>query len=67
MLARMSGVDGLMAALLYGTDMCLMECVRRRVKDVDFERSEILIRNGKARRTKGPCGPGWSSTHCRCI
>lgn len=33
-LARMSGVYGLMASLLYGTGMHLMECVRLRVKDV---------------------------------
>jgi len=46
-LARMKGMHGLMANMLYGTGMRLMECVRLRVKDVDFERSEILIRDGK--------------------
>ena len=46
-LDRMSGVYGLMASLLYGTGMRLMECVRLRVKDVDFARGEILIRDGK--------------------
>ena len=46
-LARMKGMYGLMANMLYGTGMRLMECVRLRVKDVDFERSEILIRDGK--------------------
>ena len=46
-LVRMSGVYGLMANMLYGTGMRLMECVRLRVKDVDFERGEILIRDGK--------------------
>lgn len=46
-LARMKGVYGLMANILYGTGMRLMECVRLRVKDVDFERNEILIRDGK--------------------
>ncbi|MGZ8184207.1 MAG: integron integrase, partial [Methylobacter sp.] len=46
-LVRMNGVYGLMANMLYGTGMRLMECVRLRVKDVDFERSEILIRDGK--------------------
>jgi integron integrase len=46
-LVRMKGVYGLMANLLYGTGMRLMECVRLRVQDVDFERSEILIRDGK--------------------
>ena len=37
----------LMARLLYGTGMRLMECVRLRVKDVEFERREILVRGGK--------------------
>lgn len=46
-LDRMSGVHGLMARLLYGTGMRLMDCVRLRVKDVDFERAEILVRDGK--------------------
>lgn len=46
-LERMEGTYGLMARLLYGTGMRLMECVRLRVKDVDFERREILIREGK--------------------
>lgn len=46
-LDRMAGVYGLMASILYGTGMRLMECVRLRVKDVDFERGEILICDGK--------------------
>ena len=33
--------------LLYGTGMRLMECLRLRIQDVDFDRSEILIRHGK--------------------
>lgn len=37
----------LMAALLYGTGMRLLECMRLRVKDVDFGCNEILVRNGK--------------------
>ncbi|WP_411726282.1 integron integrase [Methyloglobulus sp.] len=46
-LVRMKGVYGLMANLLYGTGLRLMECVCLRVKDVDFERGEILVREGK--------------------
>ena len=46
-LDHMQGTHGLMARLLYGTGMRLMECMRLRVKDVDFERAEILIRDGK--------------------
>ena len=37
----------LVLRLLYGTGMRLMECIRLRVKDVDFERFEITIREGK--------------------
>ncbi|MFM2324954.1 MAG: hypothetical protein RL244_1833, partial [Pseudomonadota bacterium] len=46
-LSRMQGVPLLLAQLLYGTGMRLMECMRLRVKDVDFDRLEILIRDGK--------------------
>ena len=51
-LVRMSGTYGLMANLLYGTGMRLMECMRLRVKDVDFERREILIRDGKGAKDR---------------
>ena len=47
LLALMDGRPQLMASLLYGAGMRLMECVRLRVKDVDFARGEILVRNGK--------------------
>src|SRR3546814_130147 len=47
LLAAMEGQGWLMAALLYGTGMRLMECIRLRVKDVDFGRGEIVVRNGK--------------------
>lgn len=45
--AQMSGLYGLIARLLYGTGMRLMECAQLRVKDVDFQRREILVREGK--------------------
>ena len=51
-LDRMSGVHDLMARLLYGTGMRLMECVRLRVKDVDFERAEIVVREGKGAKDR---------------
>lgn len=43
----MSGTFQLMARLLYGTGMRLMECVRLRVKDVDFGQNQIVVREGK--------------------
>lgn len=51
-LERMDGVYGLMARMLYGTGMRLMECVRLRVKDVDFGQREILIRDGKGAKDR---------------
>jgi integron integrase len=57
-LAQMSGVYGLMAALLYGTGMRLMECVRLRVKDVEFERGEIVVRDGKGAKDRITMLPG---------
>lgn len=42
----------LMGRLLYGTGMRLMECLRLRVKDVDFLRREILVRDGKGAKDR---------------
>ena len=47
LLAMLDGQVWLMAALLYGTGMRLMECMRLRVQDVGFDRGEITVRNGK--------------------
>lgn len=55
---RMEGTYGLMARLLYGTGMRLMECCRLRVKDIDFERREILIRDGKGAKDRVTMLPG---------
>lgn len=46
-LSRLSGSHLLIASLLYGSGMRLMEAVRLRVKDVDFSRNEIIVREGK--------------------
>ena len=46
-MAGMSGTHALIARLFYGSGMRLMEAVRLRVKDVEFSRREILIREGK--------------------
>jgi integron integrase len=47
MLSRLDGSHALVARLLYGTGLRIMEGLRLRVKDVDFERCEILVRDGK--------------------
>jgi integron integrase len=46
-LAQLSGIYWLMASLLYGSGLRLMECLGLRVKDVDFQRNEIILRNAK--------------------
>lgn len=51
-LSRLTGTQWLIASLLYGTGMRIMECLRLRVQDVDFKRSEILIRNGKGSKDR---------------
>jgi len=48
LLARMGeGVTGLLGCLLYGTGMRLLEGIRLRIKDVDFVRQVIVVRDGK--------------------
>src|SRR5450759_1972637 len=42
----------LMARLLYGTGMRLMECIRLRVKDVEFERNQFIVREGKGQKDR---------------
>jgi integrase len=46
-LAQMDGIDLLFCRLLYGTGMRLSEGAQLRIKDVDFQRREITIRDGK--------------------
>ena len=46
-LGHLKGMNHLMASLLYGAGLRLMECVRLRVKDVDFDYGQITVRDGK--------------------
>ncbi len=46
-LSHLSGTHHLVVSLLYGTGMRILEALRLRVKDIDFARKEILIRDGK--------------------
>lgn len=52
LLAAVPPEHGLMARLLYGTGMRLMECLRLRIKDIDFVRREILIHDGKGAKDR---------------
>ena len=51
-LSKMTGVHRLMAGLLYGSGLRLMECVRLRVKDLEFERNQILVRDSKGQNAR---------------
>lgn len=48
----LSGTTWLMASLLYGTGMRLMECCQLRVKDIDLDRFEVRVRAGKGGRDR---------------
>ena len=52
LLAQMEGVRWLMAGLLYGAGLRLRECLKLRVKDVDFGYQQILVRDGKGAKDR---------------
>jgi integron integrase len=51
-IGRLDGVSKLVASLLYGTGMRIAECLGLRVKDVDFEMNQIVVRDGKGERDR---------------
>jgi integron integrase len=51
-LKRLDGVPRLMALLLYGAGLRLLECARLRVKDVDFPSNQIIVRAGKGNKDR---------------
>jgi integron integrase len=57
-LGRMRGTTSLMAWLLYGSGLRLLECCRLRVKDVDFGRHEIVVREPKGGHDRRTMLPG---------
>lgn len=52
LLAQMQGVQWLVANVLYGSGLRLLEALRLRVKDVDFTRCEIVVRDGKGQKDR---------------
>jgi len=52
LLARLTGESRLVASLIYGAGLRLLECLRLRVKDLDLERGEIVVRDGKGRKDR---------------
>jgi len=51
-LSRLRGVPCLMASLMYGAGLRLLECCRLRVKDLELARGEITVRDGKGRKDR---------------
>ena len=52
LLDALNGPMWLIVSLLYGTGMRLLECLRLRVKDIEFERREIVVREGKGNKDR---------------
>jgi integron integrase len=51
-LAELDGIDLLMAEMLYGAGLRILDCCRLRVKDVDFARKQIVVREGKGEKDR---------------
>jgi integron integrase len=51
-LAQLTHTNWLMASLLYGSGLRLMECLRLRIKDVDFEYQQLTVRDGKGAKDR---------------
>lgn len=58
LLEALDGVSWLMAMLLYGAGLRLIECLRLRVKDIEFSRNEIVVREGKGSKDRMTMLPG---------
>ena len=54
---KMKGMNLLMAGLLYGAGLRLMECLRLRVKDIDFKAMQIMVRDGKGQKDRATILP----------
>ena len=63
LLHEMSGTMGLVASLLYGTGMRLLEGLRLRVKEVELERRELVVR--AMARAAGRASSSWAGTNAR--
>ena len=56
-LKQLTGTMRLIVMLLYGTGVRIEECVDLRVKDLDFDRHHIIVRQGKGRKDRVTCCP----------
>jgi integron integrase len=57
LLAQLQGTQWLMASLTYGAGLRLLECLRLRVKDVDFHYQQLIIRDGKGQKDRATMLP----------
>lgn len=57
LLSHMTDPTRIMASLLYGAGLRLLECCRLRIKDVDFQRNQILVRGGKGAKDRAAILP----------
>ena len=57
-LVRLDGAAGLILRLAYGTGMRILETARLRVKDIDFARKEVMVRDGKGSKDRVTMLPG---------
>ncbi len=65
LLNELKGVHWLMAGLLYGAGLRLTECMRLRIKDLDFERGQITVRDGKGKKDRPTMLPEKFAAHLR--
>lgn len=64
-LTHLNGVEHLVVSLLYGSGLRLMECLRLRVKDIDFEYQQLTVRDGKGNKDRVTILPSSSSEPLR--
>jgi integron integrase len=65
LLRQLDGTVWLVASLLYGAGLRLLEAMRLRVKDIDFDRNEITVRDGKGRKDRVTLLPAAASEPLR--
>jgi integrase len=58
LLAQLEGTMWLMTSLTYGSGLRLLECLRLRVKDIEFSRCELTVRDGKGQKELSPLDAG---------
>jgi site-specific recombinase XerD len=57
LLKQLEGEYWLMASLMYGSGLRVMECIRLRIKDIEFPQRAIIVRDGKGDKDRVPCCP----------